>query len=573
MGEWYTFAARLVQSRWLVIAAAILIQCSAGVTYSFGIYSQTIKDTFNYDQEQLDTLASWKDLGANTGVVSGLVFDRFSAQGVLAIGIVLSGLAYLAMYLSVAGIFAVPQFSQMCLYMFFAQTQTFFSTACVVTCVQNFPRNRGVVIGLMKGFLGLSGAVLTQVYHGVYGNEPTSFLLMAAWLPSVTTLLLMVIIRPVPTRGEKEESRNLFILSLIALCLALFLMGVIFLEGMINIGHYGYVAVLAVISVMLLLPMGVAVVSERESFVASTSPPTLKEPLVINSGTDRSCLSSSEAVASSDGEGERCCQSEQTSALNNPEDVVIVPPEKGHLLDVQPARKGPSRGEEHTIPEAMGQVDFWLLFLAMACGMGGGLTAIDNTGQIGASLGYTPEAVGTFISLFSIWNFSGRLGFGALSELFLQKFKIGRPVLLAGSQACMSLGYVLISSALPGSLYPALIVIGFCYGAQWSLMPAITSELFGLKRFATLFNAISIASPIGAYFLSVQVTGRLYDMEAAKDQREVSTVDFECYGAHCFRLTFIILAAVSLLGCTVCSVLVHRTKAFYARIVQNSQAK
>ncbi|CAM6114109.1 unnamed protein product [Calypogeia fissa] len=164
MGERYTFAARLVQSRWLVIAAAILIQCSAGVTYSFGIYSQTIKDTFNYDQEQLDTLASWKDLGANIGVVSGLVFDWFSPQGVLAIGTVQSGLAYLAMYLSVAGIYAVSQFWQMCLYMFFAaNAQTFFSTACVVTCVQNFPRNRGVVIGLMKGFLGLSGAVMTQL--------------------------------------------------------------------------------------------------------------------------------------------------------------------------------------------------------------------------------------------------------------------------------------------------------------------------------------------------------------------------------------------------------------------------
>ncbi|CAM6095994.1 unnamed protein product [Calypogeia fissa] len=93
----------------------------------------------------------------------------------------------------------------------------------------------------------------------------------------------------------------------------------------------------------------------------------------------------------------------------------------------------------------------------------------------------------------------------------------------------MSLGYVLISSALPGSLYPALGIIGLCYG-------------------------------------------RLYDMEAAKDYHEVNEENLECYGAHCFRLTFIIMAAVSLFGCSVCLVLVHRTKAFYARIVQNSLA-
>ncbi|CAM6104691.1 unnamed protein product [Calypogeia fissa] len=133
---------RLAKSRWLVIVAAIWIQCSGGVNYSFGIYSQTVKDTFNYDQTHLDTLATWKDLGANIGVVSGLVFEWFSPRGVLAIGTVQSGLAYLAMWLSVTGRIAAPEFWQMCLYMFFASNaQTFFNTACVVTCVQIFSQN------------------------------------------------------------------------------------------------------------------------------------------------------------------------------------------------------------------------------------------------------------------------------------------------------------------------------------------------------------------------------------------------------------------------------------------------
>ncbi|CAM6095993.1 unnamed protein product [Calypogeia fissa] len=419
MGDIYRFAVKLAKSRWLVIVAAIWIQCSGGVNYSFGIYSQTVKDTFNYDQTHLDTLATWKDLGANIGVVSGLVFDWFSPRGVLAIGTLQSGLAYLAMWLSVTGRIAAPEFWQMCLYMFFASNaQTFFNTACVVTCVQIFSRNRGLVIGLMKGFLGLSGAIMTQLYHAVYGNQPTSFLLMAAWLPSATTLLLMATIRPVRGRGERDDNRNLFILSLIALCLALFLMGVIILESMISIGHSGYVAVLLVICGMLLLPMGVVVKSELQE-TGSTPLPSLRQPLVANSGIDASCLSTSDAVAtSSNVEGERCCKSEQIPRVLNcdTKEIEILPEEQGHLLDMQPAWKRPSRGEDHTIPQAVGQIDFWLLFLAMACGMGGGLSTIDNTGQIGASLGYAPEAVGTFVSLFSIWNFLGRLGFGALSE-------------------------------------------------------------------------------------------------------------------------------------------------------------
>ncbi|CAM6108477.1 unnamed protein product [Calypogeia fissa] len=546
MGETYRFLVRVAKSRYLVIAAAILIECCGGVTFGFSIYSQTIKDTFHYNQKQLDTLAAWKVLGGNVGVLSGLVFDWSSPQATLSIGVVQIGLSYLAMWLSVTGRIAVPAFWQMCLYLCFAANgQTFFNTACLATCVQNFPRNRGVVIGLTKGFVGLSGALLAPVYYGIYGNDPASFLLMASWLPSATVLISMGAIRTVPAPGELDdrnnivdERRNLFIISLISFCLALFLMVVILLESLIKFEHSGYVAVVIVICVFLLLPLGVAVKSELQQPTASTLSPSLQQPLMINNEIEST-------------------------------------PENGHqILDtVQQARKWPSRGEDHTILEAMCKLDFWLLFLAMVCGMGTAMTTSDNTGQIGVSLGYSTQTVGTLVSLFCIWSFLGRLGFGGLSEWCLQKYKMGRPVLMAWTQACMALGYVLVSSGIPGSLFPALVIIGLCFGAQWTLMPAMTSELFGMRRFATLFNIITIASPTGAYFLSVQVFGRLYDMEAVKGteyHQANDDEDLQCYGAHCFRLTFIILAAVSLFGCSICLLLVRRTKAFYVRILHNA---
>lgn len=434
---------------------------------------------------------------------------------------------------------------------------------------------------LIQGLLGLSGAILTQLYHAAYGNDPSSYLLMLVWLPTVITLLLMVIVRPVPAREEIHESKYLYLLSTIAFALAAFLMGVIVLESMTSISQVGHVAVCVVIGGMLVLPLGVVLNSElKESELFSL--PSLTEPLVMNSGDQSLPLSSSEAVpASEDVRDEReqksqgrrsSTDSEASARLDKPRSIVTVP-EQGYLFDGQLAvRERPLMGEDHNIPEAMAKLDFWLLFLAMACGMGSGLAAIDNTAQIGASLGYNPEQVGMFISLFCIWNFLGRLGFGAVSEWCLHKYKMGRPVLLASSQAFLALGYIMISSAIPGCLYPALTIIGLCYGAQWSLMPAITSELFGLSRFATLFNTISIASPIGAYWLSVQVAGRLYDAEAEKDSYHQLNSDdaLECFGAHCFRLTFIILAAVSVFGCAVCVLLVHRTKRFYSRILQNS---
>ncbi|KAK4403919.1 hypothetical protein Sango_0760500 [Sesamum angolense] len=47
----------------------------------------------------------------------------------------------------------------------------------------------------------------------------------------------------------------------------------------------------------------------------------------------------------------------------------------------------PGRGENYTILQALLSIDMLVLFFATTCGVGGTLTAIDNVGQIGTSLG------------------------------------------------------------------------------------------------------------------------------------------------------------------------------------------
>lgn len=212
--------------------------------------------------------------------------------------------------------------------------------------------------------------------------------------------------------------------------------------------------------------------------------------------------------------------------------------------------------------EAICTTNFWLLFVAMICGMGSGLATINNIRQMGESLRYSTVQLNSLVSLWSIWNFLGRFGSGYISDKYLHSHGWRRPIFMAITLGLMALGHIVMASGLIGSLYIGSLLVGLAYGSQWSLMPTITSEIFGILHMGTIFYTISIASPVGSYFFSVKVIGYLYDRVASED-------DHSCYGNHCFRTSFMIMAAMALLGSLVALVLFFRTKKFYAKLVAN----
>lgn len=141
-----------VTTKWTATIASIWIQCTSGSSYCFGIYSSLLKSSQAYDQSTLDSVAFFKDVGANVGLLSGLLYSASSAPwAVHAAGAVQCFLGYFLMWLSVTGAVPRPPVPLMCFYMLLAaHAQTFFNTANVVTAVENFPDHRGTVVGIMK---------------------------------------------------------------------------------------------------------------------------------------------------------------------------------------------------------------------------------------------------------------------------------------------------------------------------------------------------------------------------------------------------------------------------------------
>ena len=62
-------------NRWITLSASALLQCSAGVSYCFSIYSDQLKDALGYNQAQIQGLASPLVALLVVGWLPGFTYD------------------------------------------------------------------------------------------------------------------------------------------------------------------------------------------------------------------------------------------------------------------------------------------------------------------------------------------------------------------------------------------------------------------------------------------------------------------------------------------------------------------
>ncbi|XP_058763457.1 uncharacterized protein LOC131636883 [Vicia villosa] len=542
----------VLQGPWFTIFASILIMAAAGSGYMFGIYSSDIKSSLGYDQTTLNLLSFFKDLGFNVGVLSGLLMEVTSPWFILLIAALLNFFGYFMIYLAVTKRISTNLW-QMCFYICIgSNSQAFANTAVIVTSVNNFPESRGAVLGLLKGFLGLSAAIINQLYQAIFFHDSKALILLIACLPAVISIASLRTIRFIKVVKVPNELRILYRFLYASLCLAGFLMIIIIVQKKTNFTRAEYGVSAAITTILLFLPLVIAV---KEGFGSwKRKKQVLHKAPEIKVVTEKA-NSEEPPIALTTNEG----QNQEISCWK----MVFQPP---------------SYGEDYTILQALFSIDMLILFLVTISGAGGTLTLIDNLGQIGSSLGYPKTSINTFVSLLSIWNYLGRVVSGFLSEHFLAKYKFPRPLMLSIVLAVPCVGYLLIAFDVPNGLYVASLIIGFCVGAQWPLQYAIISEIFGLKYYSTLYNFGSVASPIGLYVLNVKVVGNLYDKKAERQLRALGRVRkhgeaLDCNGVECFRLGFLIITAVAAFGAMASIILVIRTRKFYKGDIYNKFRK
>lgn len=531
----------MMNNKWVSTVASIWIQSTSGTPSTFGIYSPALKSSQGYSQSTLDTVALFKDLGANVGILAGVLYAaaayRRSIFGgpkvVILAGIIQCFAGYFLTWLTVTGVIYRPPVPLVCLFLFLSgHSMPFFNTADVVTAVHNFRDYSGTAVGIMKGFLGLSAAMLIQLYRTLFKGNPASFLLMVSMLSTINPLLLMWFVRIYETNmGDERKHLNSF--SWVIVAVSVYLVAVILLENIITLQLLAYVLIIIVLLLLLASPLWIALRAQANK-PSDITTSTFTEEVTNDMDPEKR-----EGKADYDGYQQLPGQSEQEEGPSDRTSNL-----EGHL----------------NLFQAMGTLNFWLLFLATACALGSGLATLNNITQIGEALGYTTLETTTLVSLWSIWNSLGRFGAGYVSDYILHMKGWVRPLIMATTLAIMSIGHLVIASGIPGCLYIGSIIVGICYGSQLSLMPTIASEIFGVVNMGTIFNTITVAGPLGSYILSVRVVGYIYDKEASGEGNT-------CIGVHCFMLSFFIMAVVTLLGSLFAVGLSVRTKSYYERVI------
>ncbi|XP_024516988.1 protein NUCLEAR FUSION DEFECTIVE 4 [Selaginella moellendorffii] len=572
-----------LRSRWMVVVAGVFIMSVSGSIYAFGVYSAALKRALNYNQKTLTTIGFFKDFG-NIGIFAGIIADLCPAWVVLSIGVAFNSVGYLMIWLAMTHRTRAPALWQMFVYITIGGNSVAFThSGALVTCVKNFPLHRGMIVGLLKGFLGLSTAILSLFYRAIYGDHPSSFVLLIVYLPLAVILSFMFFIRPlpVPSGGKiEDEARVFYRLLAFELLVAGYLMLVILVQHSVKLDKAVNGGLAGLLALLLCIPFAMVVAMELRKLRAEK--PVVDVESSKDEGGDKAggpILDGAYGGGSKDRD--KALAKVEPRESSEEDETVTVPleapppaavPEAAPVLRrrsiVQRAGelfKTPPIGSDFTVWQALVHLDFWLLSAASTAGLGAGLMLIDNLGQIGSSYGYDAERTNTFVSLTSIWNCLGRVGSGFVSEYFVQRYGLARPFFFALALGLSAIGYLTIALDLPGALFVGSILIGLCFGAQWALLHIIISEIYGLKYYGTLQSIIAMASPLGTYLLSVRVAGYMYDREAAR-QLPRGTAE-SCHGTVCYRTSLLIMCGVCCAGCLLTLVITLRTRRFYKREV------
>jgi MFS transporter, OFA family, oxalate/formate antiporter len=143
---------------------------------------------------------------------------------------------------------------------------------------------------------------------------------------------------------------------------------------------------------------------------------------------------------------------------------------------------------------------FYLLWLIYFIGAGAGLMVIGSiSGMARKSLG---DAAFLAVAVMAIGNAAGRVGAGLLSDKIGRRWTLSLVLLFQALLMFLAIPVAATAGAFGWFIVLVASLIGFNYGANLSLFPAYTKDLWGLKNFGMNYGILFTAWGVGGFVLS-----------------------------------------------------------------------
>jgi MFS family permease len=194
------------------LVCAMLTNLCAGTRYAFPLFGPALAQRLNYNQLQLNIIASVGDIGNYLSApLFGLFTDRFGGQKAC----LFAAICLFTGYYGLAQVYQMNWFTQSFILsaLLYGLLCTGSASACmaaVSTTARNFPPHlRGSMLGLPISFYGLSAFILSLLNSWWFvkedKNDTFGFLIMLSLLCGGICLLSVYGLRVVPYRSEEDE--------------------------------------------------------------------------------------------------------------------------------------------------------------------------------------------------------------------------------------------------------------------------------------------------------------------------------------------------------------------------------
>eukprot|EP01065_Artemidia_motanka_P003353 TRINITY_DN11617_c0_g1_i2.p1 TRINITY_DN11617_c0_g1~~TRINITY_DN11617_c0_g1_i2.p1 ORF type:complete len:490 (+),score=143.92 TRINITY_DN11617_c0_g1_i2:255-1724(+) len=437
--------------------------------------------------------------GVWTAILGGLCMDRYGARVTSLAALAMVGGGYTGMWL-LTRLSDPPWWSFAVLGYTVGQGSYWCYTVALKTNVASYPASaRGRVVGTLVAYVGLAAGIFAQFFAAFF-NSVDFFLFLAVTQACPCLIGLFMTVQPA-SELRPGESRVLNGVNALA----------------------GVVAVLITVSAVLQatsdvdkLPFGIALAALCAMY-----------PLLLL--LDRDGHQTADAAAAA-------------------------------------AKPGPPSGKG--LGEAVRSVDFWLLFVVYLGLAGPGVMMCNNftqyfisrnrdlvPGQTYVKKDGNPDIphygmISALVTIFAVSNTAGRIVAGYATDAGT-KAGVHRSVLLVVVAVLMAGTQVLFAEAnVP---YVAAVPLGLAVGHTFAIVPMLVGEFFGMKAFAAIWAAETLAPTVGTLTLNGLLGARLeehYSHDSfvwIKDKPDSDPAKY-CRGDLCLRYALLIQAGICLLA-------------------------